>query len=294
MLNSIVIKEVAESIVSFLVDRTGNEIFDNIAEKRKITKILKDDKKKIKNTFCYADSSTYSLIETFLFSMFREPDFYSSLRLSMEQEAKLWDEFRYYLNKETGDNYISHDYREKLIKCMNLHNDSINNIIMDSKSRIQARAMQRQHDTIENSLNNIINTLNTRTILQENQDELDFLIEQLESIIKSYRYDINKIRRIQLFCFCVALVFLLICTITIYWKSANMTLLLLSYPLLGIIMINLLFITILKYTTARLNRLEDKLDFCSEFLWRIHSNIYRKYLNRKFDISEDIKFEKDD
>lgn len=58
------IGEVIEFIASFLVDTTGNEIFEKWKAKRKISKMLKEDKKNIERIFfAIKNSDLYNLVE---------------------------------------------------------------------------------------------------------------------------------------------------------------------------------------------------------------------------------------
>lgn len=101
-----------------------------------------------------------------MFSAFKEVTFYSSMKLTMDQEDNLWIKFSDFLKSETG-NYVNANYKDKIIRCINLHNKAINNIIMDDQSLLHMKMMQSQHRAVKDSLNYIIDTLNTETKLQD-------------------------------------------------------------------------------------------------------------------------------
>lgn len=208
-------KEVIGFIAGFLVDMTGNELFEKWKSKRKISKILKQDSINIKRIFYVEyNSNIYNLIEEFImFFAFKSTSFYSSMNLTVEQEEHLWREFTDFIKNETGNAYVDIGYKDKVIRCINLHNEAINNIIMDAQGLLHMKVMQNQHNIINNSLNHIISTLNTETKLQDEDDQLNFSVEQLEMIMKSYRFDINQLRNIQIICILGGVIILLFMSI---------------------------------------------------------------------------------
>lgn len=155
-------KEVIGFIAGFLVDMTGNELFEKWKSKRKISKILEQDSRNIKKVFYEEyNSNIYNLIEEFImFIAFKSTSFYSSMNLTVEQEEHLWREFTDFIKNETGNAYVDIGYKDKVIRCINLHNEAINNIIMDTQGLLHMKVMQNQHSIINNSLNHIISTLN--------------------------------------------------------------------------------------------------------------------------------------
>lgn len=94
--------------------------------------------------------------------------------------------------------HVDANFKYIIIKYNNLHNKAINNLIMDKQSLLNMKMMQSQHKDIKDSLNCIIDTLTTDIKLQDKDDELNFSIEQFEMIMKSYRFDINQLRKIQI------------------------------------------------------------------------------------------------
>lgn len=287
-------KEVVEFIASFLLDRTGNEIFDKAKEKKRIKKVLKKDGENIKRIFfTIHNSDLYNLIEEFIiFSAFKDPIFYSPMNLTEKQEEDLWEEFAKYLEKENGTKIFEIDksYKDKIIKCINLHNESLNNIILSDNDKIQMKMIVKQNHTLEKSLRNtIIDTLNTETRLQENDDELNFVIEELECIMKSYRFDINQLRRFQLLCMCAAMLILLILTISI-----PLSLKFITNPDALLITVFLLFIFALIVfffwcnISPKLRRLESDLEGMRNGLVSIHMQIYSNLVENRYMCKKNI------
>lgn len=282
-------KEVIDFIIAFLFETTGNEVFENWKAKIKISKILKEDNKNIERIF-YAikDSDLYNLIQEFImYSVFKEVSFYSPMDLTIEQEEKLWEEFSNFIKKETKDNYVDGVYRDKIVRCINLHNKAINSIIIDAQGNFQMKMMQNQHQSVNDSLNYIINTLNTETKLQDKDDKLNFGVEQLEMIMKSYRFDINLLRKIQIISICGALIILLFMSIFVpfslrYVRSEHS--MRVMYAFLSIVVV--LLLSFWGYITFALYKLEKQMERMRILLWKIHYDIYEKKIYKEYHFSE--------
>lgn len=282
-------KEIAEFIASFLLDKTGNEFFDKWKAKRKISKILNEDNKNIERIF-YAkkDSDLYNLVEEFIMnSAFKEVTFYSPMDLTTEQEEKLWEEFSNFIKKENKENYISGEYKNKIIRCINLHNKAINSIIIDEQGNFQTKMMQDQHQSIKKSLNYIIDTLNTETKLQDEDDKLNFGVEQLEMIMKSYRFDICFLRKLQIICICGAMIILLFMSIAVPLSlKHNMNHSSMIIMCVFLLMVVLLLLFFWRQITQELYGLEEQMENMRKELWKIHYEIYIKKICNKYDFDE--------
>lgn len=279
-------KEIIEFIAAFLVDTTGNEIFEKWKSKRKISKVLKEDRKNIERIFCAIRyTNLYNLVEEFImYSAFKEVSFYSPMDLTVEQEVKLWEEFSNFIKKENNDNYVEIEYREKIIRCINLHNKAINSTIIDIQGNLQMKMMQIQHQSIKNSLNYIINTLNTETKLQDEDDRLNFDVEQLEMIMKSYRFDINLLRNIQIICICGVLIVLLSMSIFIPISlkyDISMYSMRMMYAFLSVVVV--LIFGFGGYITFSLYKLEERMEEMRKSLWGVHYGIYIKNIGKMID-----------
>lgn len=282
-------KEIIEFIASFLVDTTGNEIFETWKAKRRISKVLKEDSKNIERIFCaIKDSDLYNLVEEFImYSAFKEASFYSPMDLTIEQEERLWKEFSNFIKEESKENYVNYEYRSKIIRCINLHNKAINSIIMDDQGNFQMKMMQSQHQSVKNSLNCIINTLNTETKLQDKDDKLNFGVEQLEMIMKSYRFDMNLLRKIQIISICGALIILLFMSIFIPFSLKyiiNELTMRVMYNFLSIVVV--LLLAFWGYITCDLYKFEKQMERMRKSLWEIHYEIYEKKIYQEYHLHE--------
>ncbi len=277
------LKEIATFIASFLVDMTGNEIFEKWTEKRKITKILNKDSKNIKRIFYITENlDLYNLIEEFIMiSAFKNVEFYSLIDLTPRQENELWEKFSDYISREMKDAYVDIAYKDKIVKCINLHNKEINDIILDNKDRLHGKVMQRQYESLKNSLSDIVDILNTETKLQERNIEIDFFLEQLESIMKSYRYDINQLRQNQRICILgtIIIVVLMSSFIPLSQRYVDSSVFYITIDLLLVISVLLLFVYWIK-TQVDLKKYEYKMNCCRNTMWEIHRHCYLYQLEK--------------
>lgn len=284
--------EVVEFILSFLIDRTGNEVFEKLKEKRKIIKLLKEDRKNIKQIFYVVnDSEMYILIEEFImYHVLKMKEFYAVMNLTEEQENRLWDMFREYVIKERGGEYVNPEYKERIIRCVNLHNEAINNMVMDEKSKIHIKWQQKQNESIENRLEQITNILNTETKLQEEDTELEFTTIQLESIMKSYRYDINQLRKHQMVCIYGAVIVLVLMTVFMPISLNNIENMYGMY-VMAVLFLTVIFIIVLFGINnfRKLRMVEKDMDRARDVMWRIHYDLYENQINCKYKVFEKIE-----
>lgn len=277
-MNKSQMKDIAEFIVSFLIDRTGNELFDSWRERKKVDKILQKDSKKIEEVFkSTKGTDLYNLVEEFIMvSVFKEGIFYSPFDLTIEQQNELWEKFESFIKKESGDQYVDVNYKNKIVRCVNFHNARLNEIIMDDKTKIHIKMMNKQNETVNKMLNDIINTLNTNTKLQTEDDELNFVVEQLEAITKSYRYDINQLRKMQTYSMFGAFSILLSLGIFIPISLKGMENV---YPtIIMAIFLGIVFILLLifwKRISKKLHLLEERIEIIRTSLWNIHFEYYQ-------------------
>lgn len=165
-----ILLNVAETIASFLAERTGNNIFDKASGRRKIKKVLKEDLRYIQHTFLGVTEELFQLTEQYLITcVFNDSYYYSVSHISSLQEKHLWTGFRDYLKTEYRD-FLSHidgDYKEKLTLCVNRHNEALNRIVFSDKEQFQNSIAQGYHQTIMDYMQAMSDTLNESTDVQE-------------------------------------------------------------------------------------------------------------------------------
>lgn len=281
-------KPAVDFIVNLLIDIKKDDIYDSLENRRKIKQILDKDIKNIDRAFFdIKNDEILDLIKEFLIgSIFIDKSFYYPIELTTEQEDKAWEMFHKRIITSTGEKYIKNDYKNKIIKCINLHNEAITNILLSYDSTLQMMVMQRNHKSIEQELNNIFGALNTKTRVQDNDDELDFEVLQLESIMKSYMCDIKKLRNQQIFIF--------LCLTVIIFTTSIVATHFINYKdniisEISIYIIIMLFITVAVFELHRilnkLNHLEDIFEKNRYSLFDIHLKCYNKTLEEKFEKS---------
>lgn len=278
------VKGVAKFIVSFLVERTGNDAFNRYAERKKIIRVLKQDQKNIKEIFCDLEGTEIALlIEQFImYHVFKKKEFYADDNLSPEQEEQLWVMFVDYIKKQNRYDYVNSSYRERIIRCVNLHNDDVKEIILDEDTKIHMKWQQEQNEMMRKSIHDIVDTLSIETQLQEEDGNLEFITVQLESIMKSYRFDINQLRRHQMVCIYGALVFLGLSTIfmpTTLESAQNNFGMFIVAILFAIVVVSVIGFGINNF--KKLSRIELDMAEARESLWRIHFYFYRCMLKSK-------------
>lgn len=287
------ISPVINFIFELLFDTSKDKIFEKINYKQKIKKILYKDIQNIKWFFRdINDYELYNLIEDFLiYSIYTDVSFYSPSNLTEEQENDAWKFFKKRIKTSNIDIYIKNDYKPKIIECINLHNTAINDIMLDSNSLRQMRFMQKEFDSMEKHFNNLFNTLNTNNLFstlntntsaQQNDEELDFLVVQLNSIINSYANDVLMLRKQQIILCCIAVAVFII-SISIYffnYRDIATGILIILFTILLVLLAVILFFFI--KTSKKLSLMEDKLEVMRRKIFYIHEIAYENTLRQKF------------
>ena len=154
---------------------------------------------------------------------------------------------------------------------------------MDEKSKVQLKVMPNEYEIINKSLNKIIDTLNTETSLQEENNKLGLIVTQIESIMKSYRFDINQLRKIQIFCICGSLLVLLAMAVSVPLSLKNTGSI---YAICIMLMFFVVFVIMIfvywKNIAEKLKRLENSLEKIRNELIDFHSKIYYEMINNKY------------
>lgn len=281
-------------VLNFISEQIGLNIIDKIKAKKKIKNILKRDSKIIRMFFKYNTEDELRLIENYVYTQaFQNKKFYSINELSEEEENKLWDDFQEYFLNETGNNYTDNGYKDKLIYCVNIHNEMINTAFLSNENRIQMQKSQHYHNDVMKQINNIQDTLITNTKLQSQDTSLDYFNNQIEAILKSVRLDLIQRRKLQSIYLVGVLLVIAIMNFSIY-KGINMvvcrdiefsvTISLFSILLFSIVII--IFLNKLwRDVTQTIHKLEQRIEQYTDKLWEIHFDLYEKLINIHCDIN---------
>jgi len=283
------LKPVVDFIVNLLIDIKKDDIYDSWKYRRKIKSVLKSDIKNINRIFLDVkiDDKMFDLINDFLIgTIFIDKSFYYPTELTAEQENKALEMFQERIKKSLGDSYVKPDYKKVIIKCINLHNKTVTDILMSFESTLQMNVMQMNYKSIEQELNKIFGALNTNTRIQNDDDELDFLVLQLESVMKSYMLDIKQLRKQEIFIFiCLTIVILTICIVPTHFINYIENFISEIY----ICIIVMFFVTVVIYKLLKifkkLNYLENKFEDHRRCLFAKHLYYYDGTLRKKFNDS---------
>lgn len=288
---SIISEKVIDLIINTLIEVSKNEITDNTTTRLKVEKILNSDKKYIHYQFkkISDDKNMYNLIEDFLIlSAFPNKSFYSPEILTTTQEDMAWDEFRNYIKTSIGDTYVNTKFKSLIILCINMHNKNINDKILDKKSVFEMIFFSKKFEEINKQFNEMFNYLNTYTRAQEDDIELDFFIDQLTSIINSYRFDIGQLRKQQNIIILFTIIIILAMSIVIPFSFKYMD----NFSVLLIIVIFFVAIatTSIFWATmisSKLSRIENEMEKARSHLLNSHMAIYDEIIIAKFSHSKD-------
>lgn len=287
------LKPVVDFIVNLLIDIKKDDIYDSWKCRRKIKSVLKSDIKNINRIFLDVkiDDKMFDLINDFLIgTIFIDKSFYYPAELTAEQENKVLEMFQERVKTSLGDSYVKPDYKKIIIKCINSHNKTVTDILMSYESTLQMNVMQINHKSIEQELNKIFGALNTNTRIQDNDDELDFLVLQLESIMKSYMFDIKQLRKQKIFIYiCLTVVVLTLCITSNRFTNYEENIINIC---LYIILYALTVAFWLYEIKERLHDLEKTFEKNRKSLFDTHLEYYSTALNKNFkNICNPTKYE---
>lgn len=281
------VKDIGQLMASFLLGQAG----DSLSERLKKRHARKRFEKREHDFFTYqfrdvSDNLDLQILFDFLNGkVVRENLYYSEKDdISDEQKELLWNTFRNYKYNRTNSTYIPYKYKEKLIACVNFHNGLINELILEDKGRLLVKAVDSNQKRIEKSVKDMISTLNTNTPLSDHDVNLNFYVNQLESLISSLR---RVLRNKQRF-FILTLFGVLAGNILLIFSFANL-LQSSKLPLNAIIiyiavslisLIYLLLILICAYNLLKkINILENKIQNYTDVLFELHFRHYENFLD---------------
>ena len=201
--------------------------------------------------------------------------------MEKEKEDELWDNFKKYVSREIADKYIDISYKERIIRCVNLHNEAINTILLDQQNNLQLKLVQKQHDNIEYMLKNIIDTLDKNCEYLDEEKGVEYAISQLESIMKSCRYDLWQLRKkeISYWIECLLGFSLLILAVALSEGRISFLLFIIIFIILGTIIFALLFSARNIQKTIEVE--EKTLQEYKNRLWTLHYDLLYDALQNK-------------
>lgn len=273
-------KNVSLYILDILVQSYGGDKYNNIKTKIIIYNILKNDKNRIKKVFILP--SEKDMIEDVLVflckKVFCDIQFFETEALSVEKEEALWKLFCEEHNKYYD--YIGNEHRNHLIKCVNEHNNEICKRLLDDMTLLGIKISEREASKSHIKLDQIISTLENNTELQDMDIDLDYLNIQLESIMKSMRNELEKIRHMQNRCLiCVMMVTISLIFVPILGKYYVSSFGVLIFNILVVVLILLALVLMINIWLSIEQK--KKIDRNVSILFDFHYDMYNNYLEEK-------------
>lgn len=189
-----VIQAVGSVVAEYAFGRVGDNLLDSFSTKRKIKKILGDDKKFIEKQFKNQERRLFIIVEEFLFKdIFQDPLFlYPVSNIPEDRAALLWERFYNYAKKANYDGIdipsLEDECRIKLGACTNYHNELINKYLLSESERIILKTIHRNQSDL---LGYIGKTLDSNSELQFENYKLDYTHKQIEGILHALRMDMR-------------------------------------------------------------------------------------------------------
>ena len=194
-LDTLFIEEATSSLLSALFGVTTDEIKQRGQKWRIVHNAIKADQKTIKKEFP-VESEKKAVEGFFLSNVVSSYKYYSATALTIDEENELWNDFCKYMI-ENNIELISDSKKqtkERLVKCLNAHNSKIRTEVLTCGDELSHHLSQKGFNRIESFLRQINDTLCLDTELQLKNDRLDYLTQQIESILKSSWMDLQKCR----------------------------------------------------------------------------------------------------
>ncbi len=280
------LKDVATYILDFLIQSEGGNQYNNLKTKYIIKDILKKDNKKIQKTFILpSESELLDKAYEFLYDVFKNPEYFAIEQLSVEQEDDIWRNFNAIFRGFNNNIYVGIQSKHHLIDCINYHNTQIRNRLFDPQSVLAIRLDEIRNRKVNNKLDKIINTLNCNTELQEDDITLDYMSEQLESILMSMKLELSQIRLMQIKC--IRYMFILIISLGAIFvfgrvnTDYSMFYMALTY---AVVMFLIILLFVLGFHLLSEKKQKSEIEEFVKSLYILHFEIYKRYLYGKIRI----------
>lgn len=280
-----VIEELASDLLSAICGVTVEEAKRRRHDWRSAKNIVRADSKNIEQQFGSNNALTLQVRNFFREKVVPSYRYYSVHDLTAEEIESLWRDFCNYLLAQELDapENDSSVLKKKLTFCVNAHNKKIRESSLSTSEELSQSVTQRGFKNVEAILRQISDTLSLDTNLQDSDDKLDYLTQQIESILRSIRIDLQKSRhsmyRMMVYLIITALIAAVSVWLTINHvdiQTATIELIFLSYILL---MTFIPLINTLKMAREKERKLNQ---ICSDLL-KLHYGLYAEFLKKKMD-----------
>lgn len=267
-------------ILDFLIQNYGSDKYNNLVTKLRIESILKNDEKRIKKIFILPSEKQFvgDIFPFLCNDVFSNVDYFETKKLSAEKEDELWKLF--YDKNSKYYNYLGNESKNHLIKCVNEHNNEVCKRLLDQNSLLEIKILEREGKKHDVRFNQLMDTLQGNTELQSADIDLDYLNLQLESIMKTMRYELEIITYMQNRCLIyIMIIFISLILLPVLGKYyTNGLSQIIVFPLL--IILALFAIVLIKNVIDSINQ-KREVDRNISRLFEAHYVIYIKYLEKK-------------
>lgn len=275
------IEELASDLLSAICGVTIEEAKRRRRDWRNAQNIVKTDSESIEQQF---RTSTFQ--EELVRNFFKEKvipsyRYYSVHSLNDSEEESLWKDFWEYLSAQDID--VPEDdlnsLKRKLIFCVNIHNEIIRKSNLTTSEELSQSVTQRGFENVEAILRQIEDTLCLSTDLQAENIKLDYLTQQIESILKSIRIDLQKSRstisHLMVYMIVIILIAAISIGVTLRYVTERITTI---ESLFFLVLFIIVFIPLL-YTTSATKEKEKQLNEMCNSLLQLHYKKYSSFLD---------------
>ena len=277
-----IIFDLANMLLSSICGVSIEELHLKFEQKRSAINVIKQDKKFIEATFTEKNQASI-ILDYFKDRIIPEfGTFYAVADLSEKQQRMLCADFRDYM-AIIGRKRFIYINEEKLIRCVNNHNRLIRQANLDSRDRLLHSLIDSGFKNVEVLLQSISDTLCQNTNFQNDNDELDYLTQQLESTIKAIRVDLKHARKTVNQLLLAEIIAVVVSAISFCSTIKYLTVGLAFIELIFFIPIILLILIPLLSTNSSLIEKENLLMRYTKYLMDLHLKKYESLVNKLYD-----------
>lgn len=277
------INDLVNVLLSAICGVTIEELHLKLEQKLRAKNVITRDKKYIEATF--SDKNEVSVVLNY-FKDHIIPEFstfYAVADLSKKQQCMLLSDFELYVRDCERFPLENKQQIKKLIMCVNNHNRLIREANLDNRDRLLHSIIDNGFKNVEEILQSISDTLCQNTNFQDDNDELDYLTQQLESTIKIIRVDVKHARKTVSQLLLAEIIAVAVSAISFCLTIKYLTVGFAFIELIFLIPIILLVLVPLLSTNQSLREKEILLTSYTKVLMDLHLEKYKNLINTLFD-----------
>lgn len=196
----VIMAPIYEAIGSYLMGKGGDYVLNQASFKAKVRKIIRKDKKYIKNKFSDLKYMEYPIEEFFLEKIFPDQHFlYPFDTFPKDKSDELYNRFQQYV-VDKGMEFSSiredEDFRAMLEDCVNNHNKFVHQIMLDPSQQLLEKDM-KEYMTATGYAGH---TLDPTAVALEDNPDLEYVHRQIDGILRTLRMDLRFYRSVLVMC----------------------------------------------------------------------------------------------